>query len=459
MARVKPALLRGFEEYLPQEQLVFDGWVDSIRRTFELFGFLPIETPSAERIEALTSKGVAEKEIYALTRLAAGEGEDDSTKGALRFDLTVPFARYVAMHEHELAFPFRRYQIQRVWRGETPQANKGRYREFYQCDIDIINKGELSALAEAEVPSVIYEVFRRLGVGEFQIRLNNRKLLKGLLQHFSVPEQAAPEVLRALDKADKLPAEAIRAELVRSGLPQGVAASLYGLIEQSRSTDETLAALAALPRHGELLDAGLSELQSLVAAIRGFGVPQAAFKIDLSVIRGLDYYTGTIYETALAEHPELGSVCSGGRYDDLASFFSATRMPGVGISIGLTRLFSALKARAKNHARNPAQVLVTTMDARYLGRYLEIGSRLRAAGVNTEIYLEGGKLRKQMEYANKKGFQLAVIAGEDEFGRNAVQVKDLVRQTSSQHPLDELVGAVKAALRAPLAGTQGTQGS
>lgn len=446
MARVKPALLRGFEEYLPQEQLAFNAWVDAIRATFERFGFLPIETPSAERVEALTSKGVAEKEIYALSRLAAGEGEDDSTKGALRFDLTVPLARYVALHEHELAFPFRRYQIQRVWRGETPQVNKGRYREFYQCDIDIINKGELSILAEAEIPSIIHGVFSALDIGRFEIRINNRKVLKGLLQHFDVPEARAVDVLRILDKVDKLPAEAIRSELAQAGLPANVAADLYKLIRDSKGTEATLSALAALPRPGELLTRGIAELREVMAAVRAFGVPEAGCRVDLSVIRGLDYYTGTIYETSLLDHPELGSVCSGGRYDDLASYFSNTKMPGVGISIGLTRLFSAFKG-LRPGGRTPAQVLVTTMDPGRLDRYLEIGRRLREAGINTEIYLEGGKFRKQMEYANKKGFQVAVIAGEDELAAGEVQVKDLASGTSARHPFAGVVAAVEAVLK------------
>ncbi len=454
MVKVKPTLLRGFEEYLPREQLLFDGWIDSIRRSFELFGFLPIETPSAERVEALTSKGVAEKEIYALARLAGG-GEDEGMKGALRFDLTVPLARYVALHEHELAFPFRRYQIQRVWRGETPQANKGRYREFYQCDIDIINKGELSALAEAEIPSVIYGVFSALDIGPFEIRINNRKVLRGLLEHFQIDESASAGVLRILDKVEKLAPDAILRELAQGALGTAVAQELYGVVSAKKSTEETLAMLEALPRPGALLTKGITELRDVMAAVRAFGVPEAGCRVDLSVIRGLDYYTGTIYETSLLAHPELGSICSGGRYDDLASFFSNTRMPGVGISIGLTRLFSALKDEARSHgvAREPAQVLVTTMDPQYLERYLQIGRQLREAGINTEIYLEGGKLRKQMEYANKKGFRTAVIAGADEFGRNTVQVKNLLTQAASQHPLDEVVAAVKAALR------PGTQGS
>src|SRR5712671_7386321 len=231
MSKVRPSLLRGFDqEYRPDEQLLFNGIVDTIRKNFERCGFWPIETPSAERIEVLTSKGGVEKEIYALTRLAAGPEEDTSAKGALRFDLTVPLARYVAMRQLELAFPFRRYQIQRVWRGETPQANKGRFREFYQCDIDIINREKLSYLAEAEIPSVIYAVFREMAIGDFRIRINNRKVLKGMLQHFAVAEEQAAAVLRALDKLDKEGDAAVRAELERQGMSGKAAAELYRIV-------------------------------------------------------------------------------------------------------------------------------------------------------------------------------------------------------------------------------------
>src|SRR5918912_240264 len=247
MKKVKPALLKGFDqEFLPHEQLQFNALVELVRRNFERFGFLPIETPSAERIEILTSKGGAEKEIYALSRLAAAEDDEAAAKGALRFDLTVPLARYVAMRERELAFPFRRYQIQRVWRGETPQARKGRFREFYQCDIDIINRENLSYLAEAEIPSVIYSVFREMAIGEFRIRINNRKVLKGILRHFDVSDEAATAVLRALDKIDKEPQEAILRELAAQGLAAKSADELYRIVASRRETAQTLALLESL---------------------------------------------------------------------------------------------------------------------------------------------------------------------------------------------------------------------
>jgi histidyl-tRNA synthetase len=444
MDKVRPALLRGFDqEYLPHEQLQFNRLVDIARASFERFGFLPIETPSAERKEVLTSKGGAEKEIYALARLAAGDDQDEAaTKGALRFDLTVPLARYVAMRERELAFPFRRYQIQRVWRGETPQANKGRFREFYQCDIDIINREQLSLLADAEVAGVIHGLFREMAIGEFRIRINNRKVLKALLQKFAVPEPQAAGVLRVLDKIEKEPRAKIEQDLARESVARPGA--LYDIIAEKRDTAGTLKALQELSLEGE----GVDELRQVADAIRGFGVPDSAFAIDLGVVRGLDYYTGTIYETTLSAYPELGSICSGGRYDDLASTFTKTRLPGVGISIGLTRLFSRLKDEGilPRPPRTPAEVLVTTLDPRYLEQYMKFGRELRAAGINTEVYLERAKLDKQLVYADRKGFRVALIAGENEFGRDLVQVKNLSAKTAREHPIEQLVTAVKETL-------------
>lgn len=450
MRKVQPSLLRGFDqEYLPHEQLQFQHLIDVIRKNFELFGFLPIETPSAERIEVLTSKGGVEKEIYALKRLAAGAEEDDAaTKGALRFDLTVPLARYVAMRERELAFPFRRYQIQRVWRGETPQARKGRFREFYQCDIDIINRDKLSYLAEAEIPSVIYTVFKQLAIGEFRIGINNRKLLKGLLQSLQVPEASSSVILRALDKVEKEDPRKIQEQLMREGLSAKAAGYLHELIAIKRDTKETFGALATMGRDNPTFRMGLEELRSVVDAMRQFGVPDSAFAVDLGVVRGLDYYTGTIYETQLISYPEVGSICSGGRYDDLASYFTDTKLPGVGISIGLTRLFSKLKeiGLRETNARTPAEVIVTTMDHRYLSKYLEIARELRAAGVNTEVYLEPAKLKNQLAYADKKGFRVALIAGENEFGNDVVQLKNLATQQSATHPIRQVVQAVRSTL-------------
>jgi histidyl-tRNA synthetase len=450
MEKVRPALLKGFDqEFLPAEQLQFNALVERIRRTFELFGFLPIETPSAERKEILTSKGGMEKEIYAITRLAGDPQDTESSRGALHFDLTVPLARYVAMREHQLAFPFRRYQIQRVWRGENPQANKGRFREFYQCDIDIIGKNELGYLAEAEIPSVIYRVFSEMEIGAFRIRLNNRKLLKGLLQHFQVAEASAPEVFRILDKAEKEGPARTADELKKQGISSASASDIMHLLAHKASTDEVFHSLSGYAAKNDLLAQGVRELQAVTEAIRQFDVPDESFGVDLGVIRGLDYYTGTIYETTLLDHPELGSICSGGRYDDLATYFTSTRLPGVGISIGLSRLFARLRDAnlLKAPPRTPAEVLVTTMDPKYLDRYIGLANELRRAGVNTELYLEGARLGKQLEYANKKGFRLAIVAGENEFGRDAVQVKNLRTQAPAEVPLARFVEAVRNALK------------
>jgi histidyl-tRNA synthetase len=441
--KVKPALLRGFDqEYLPQDQLQFNQLVDIIRRNFERYGFLPIETPSAERREVLTSKGGVEKEIYALTRLADADDDEAAGKGALRFDLTVPLARYVAMRERELAFPFRRYQIQRVWRGETPQARKGRFREFYQCDIDIINRDKLSYLAEAEIPSVIYSVFREMAIGEFRIRINNRKLLKGLLREFKVKDQNSASVFRILDKAEREDAAKLRADLEHEGLSRSAATELFELV-----TTGTLDALKRIKN--ETAAQGVEELGKIVDAIRQFGVPDGFFAVDLGVVRGLDYYTGTIYETTLVAAPELGSICSGGRYDDLASYFTDTRLPGVGISIGLTRLFSKLKEAGllQPLERSPAEVLVTTMDARYLQRYLAVARELREAGINTEVYLEPAKLGSQLTYADRKGFRIAIIAGENEFAKDVVQIKNLSTKSATDVRFSELVAAVQTTLK------------
>jgi histidyl-tRNA synthetase len=444
--KVKPALLRGFDqEYLPHEQLQFNALVDLIRRNFERFGFLPIETPSAERREILTSKGAADREIYALTRLAEADDDDAATKGALRFDLTVPLARYVAMHERELAFPFRRYQIQRVWRGETPQANKGRFREFYQCDIDIIGREKLSYLAEAEIPSVIYNVFKEMAIGEFLIRINNRKLLTGLLDSFRIRKEDAAGVLRILDKAEKEPANAILQGLAKAGVMAEYVDKLYASVTDK---GDAIARLERLGQLNEMTKAGADELKNVVTAIRKFGVPDSAFSIDLGVVRGLDYYTGTIYETTLTQYPEIGSICSGGRYDDLASHFTNTRLPGVGISIGLSRLFSRLAEAKllKPLERTPAEVLVTTMGAQYLEKYLRIAAELRAAGINTEVYLEEAKLDKQLQYASRKDFRVALIAGETEFASNLVQIKDLNAREAHTVPIDNVVSPIKELL-------------
>lgn len=428
MATVTPKPMSGFPELLPAEQLVFNRCIDIIRATFERYGFAPIETPSVERKDVLTSKGGNEKEIYALARLAAAPGESADTDFALHFDLTVPLARYVAQHKDKLIFPFRRYQIQKVWRGERSQA--GRYREFYQCDIDVIGRGSLGLLADVEVPSVIYEIFRAMDIGAFQIRVNNRRMVQGFLESIGVTPGQLAETLHAIDDLEKIGRDKVRAALLaRAGLGDAQADQVLAFAASAAglSAEAALAALRALPADNALFAQGLSELTTVVEGVRSLGVPDAYFAIDLTVVRGLDYYTGTVYETRLHAHPDLGSICSGGRYDDLASFFTNEKLPGVGISIGLSRLvFRLIEAGVlKPGPVTPALALITTMDPAHMHDYLRIASALRAAGVATEVYLERKSLGDQLKYANRKGFRFAVIAGSDEFAVGSVVLRDL----------------------------------
>lgn len=424
--------MSGFPELLPAEQIVFNRCVQIVRNTFERYGFTPIETPSVERKDVLMSKGGNEKEIYALTRLAAGPGESNDTEFALHFDLTVPLARYVAQHKDKLIFPFRRYQIQKVWRGERPQA--GRYRELYQCDIDIIGRGSVGLLADAEIPSIIYTIFRDMKIGDFVIRINNRRLLQGFFESVGVPSDKNAEVLRTVDALDKIGRDKVIDGLVNKvGIDTGAAARILAFITSSDASDTTsllyrLNTMIEEMRDGNIQFAqGVNELATVVESMRSLGVPDDAFKVDLSIARGLDYYTGTVYETKLLAHPDLGSICSGGRYDDLASYFTNEKLPGVGISIGLSRLVMRLieVGVLKADAATPAQVLVTTLDAAHMQDYLRFAAVLREQGIATEVYLEKKSLGDQLKYANRKGFRFAVIAGEDEFKSDTVVLRNL----------------------------------
>ena len=419
---VKPQSIGGFPEWLPEEKLVEERCLAIIREEFQRFGFTPIETPAVERQEILTAKGIVEKEIYALSRLAAGEGEDPATDLALHFDLTVPLARYVAQHFNRLTFPFRRYQIQKVWRGERPQA--GRFREFYQCDIDIIGNGSLSALADAELPVVIQRIFSRIGVGPFAVRLNNRRVLQGFLESVGLPADRFPAALKAIDALEKIGEDAVVEALERdTGLDAAAARSVVSFTGRPIASPAELDGLA----DGDLYAQGVRELTEVVDGMTALGMPADAYRIDLSIARGLDYYTGTVYETELVDRPEVGSICSGGRYDNLATAFTRQRLPGVGISIGLTRMLARLLEAGvlKPAAATPATVLVTTMDRSRLADYLAMARALRQAGIDTEVYTEPKKLGDQFKYADRKGFRFAVVAGADEFAADTVQVKDL----------------------------------
>lgn len=423
----------GVLELLPREQIAFQRMLDTIRRVYERHGFLPIETPAIELAEVLLTKsgGETERQVYFVQSSGALE-QGHAPELALRFDLTVPLARYVAEHEHELHFPFRRYQIQRVYRGE--RAQRGRFREFYQCDIDIVGKDRLSVRHDAEMPSVIHAVFEELAVGDFTIRLNHRRILKGVLTALGLDaDEAQAASLRALDKLDKKPAAEVADELAAAGLPSAAAETLLAWAsERARGYPAAREALAELPRRfaagGEHLRAGAEALSEVLACMDELGVPSARVMLDFSIARGLDYYTGTVYETTLDDHPEIGSICSGGRYDDLASHYTRSRLPGVGISIGATRLFWQLReAGLIRSAASTVEVLVCLLDDRLRATSLALAAELRAAGIATEAVLEPRKLAKQLQYADRAGIPFAVLIGEDEEAHGEVSVRDLSR--------------------------------
>jgi histidyl-tRNA synthetase len=442
-ALIKPRTPPGVMELLPRDQIAFQRMLDVIRRNYERFGFLPVETPVFELSEVLLTKsgGETERQVYFVQSTGALEkGGEGLPELALRFDLTVPLARYVAEHEHELAFPFRRYQIQRVYRGE--RAQRGRFREFYQCDIDVIGKDGLHLRHDAEMPAVIHAVFTELGVGGFTIQLNNRKLLRGFFEAQGIADgERQALVLREIDKLDKRGAEAVRATLVGPdfGLADGVVERIMDFVGfRSSGHDEAIARLAALRAEGEAagnesLLAGAAELAEVLELLRAQGLPESDYAVNFSIARGLDYYTGTVYETTLDDHPQIGSVCSGGRYDNLASHYSKSKLPGVGISIGATRLFWQLReAGLIGNAESTVQVLVGLMDESRLAESLAIATELRAAGINTEVQMEAKRLGKQFQYADKAGIRFMVLSGEDEAARGVVAVKDLRRQEQTE---------------------------
>ena len=438
MAVTQARTMPGVLELLPLDQVAFQGMLDAIRRNFERFGFLPIETPVMEFASILLTKegGETERQVYFVQSTGSME-QGEKPELALRFDLTVPLARYVAEHERELAFPFRRYQIQRVYRGERQQ--RGRFREFYQCDIDVVGKDTLSVRYDAELPAVIYSVFRDLAIGPFTIQINNRKLMRGCLQALGIGDPARQaDVLREVDKLDKRGAERVRATLMDDpvGLSLDVADRLLALV-QTRSTSlaDALAKLGALGAGDENLEQGRAELKEVLTLIQAFGVPETHFALNLSIARGLDYYTGTVYETTLNEHPEIGSICSGGRYENLASHYTKSKLPGVGISIGATRLFWQLReAGIIGAGCSTVQALVAQMDEAELPRYLALAAELREAGINTEAVIEPGKLARQFKYADRTGIRFVIVLGPDEIAKNVVTVKDLKKQEQYEIP-------------------------
>lgn len=430
--------ISGFPEFLPEQQIRFNQIIDVIKKKFEQVGAVPIETPAVERIKTLSiAKGNINKEVYGLRRLNAEEG-DESKDLALHFDLTVPLARYVVEHANDLTFPFRRYQIQPVWRGERAQA--GRYRQFYQCDIDVIGDGELSLLNDAEMPFIIYQIFKELNIGHFQIKINNRKILQGFLNHVGVDTVEVPTVIDIVDTLEKVGVIQVTENLTKAGLSSTAVSSILEFFSKKSSNDKLIVYLKSLNIGGEF-EIGLNELTEVLEGINNLGVPNDYYCIDLSMVRGLDYYTGTIYETRLSGHESIGSICSGGRYDNLAANFSTKKYPGVGISIGLTRLLPKLFELGIIQPTNPTvtAVLITSLEKDRQQDYLGIGGLLRSANINTEVYLENKKLAAQLKYANKKGIPFVLIIGEEEFKNNTVVIKNMTNGEQQSVQLEHLV--------------------
>ncbi len=435
MSKIEPRTLPGFMELLPKEQILFNKMKEKIQKSYEKFGFLPIDTPIIEMSDVLLAKagGETEKQIYRFQK-----GDNDL---ALRFDLTVPLAKYVTEYYNDLSFPFRRYQIGKVYRGERPQ--KGRFREFYQCDIDIIGDGELSIINDAEMPAVIYSTIKDLGFEDFTICINNRKLLSGLFKELDLEEKSV-DIMRIIDKIEKIGKENVIECLKDLQLSENQINDIMNFIEISGTTEEKIDSLEKLNYTNEIFNEGLEELKQVVKYVKVFGVPDSNFKVDLTIARGLDYYTGTVYETFLNEYRELGSVCSGGRYDNLAEYYTDKKLPGVGISIGLTRLFYKLNElnALKEEQNSIAKVLVVSM-VEDNSKALEVATALRNKNINAEVYLENKKIKAKFKYADRLAIPYVIVIGEDEIANNIVTLKNM--QTGEQETLkiEEVIKKIK----------------
>lgn len=436
MATVQPRTPSGFPEYLPEEQIEFNRLMAIIRSTYERYGFSPIDTPDLELSDVLLTKsgGETEQQVYRFTK-----GSNDLT---MRFDLTVPLARYAAQHEGKLVFPFRRYHIGKVHRGERAQA--GRFREFYQCDIDVI--GSDSPIVDAEFPAVINEIFEQFAFGEFTIRINNRMVLNGFFEGIGLAD-ASKDVLRVVDKIEKISRDELIEELKSLGLNDVQVESVIRFTDVTGSNDEILAQLRDMDIDSGTFRNGIEKLTQLIEALRAMQVPENRFRIDLKIARGLDYYTGTVYETMLDEYPEVGSVCSGGRYDNLASHYTNTELPGVGISIGLSRLFYKLRELGviKAEAMSPATIVVMPLAEQQIPAGLAVAQTLRSLGRPVMLYSEPNAIKKKMRYADRMGFNWVVIIGDQEAATDTVSLKNMKTGESKTVAVDELAGAVQPA--------------
>ena len=440
MAKVAPRTLSGFMELLPAAQVKMEKMMETLRKSYSVYGFTPLDTPVIESAEVLLAKGggETEKQIYRFSK-----GDSDL---ALRFDLTVPLAKYVAANYANLSFPFRRYQIGKVYRGE--RAQRGRFREFYQADIDIIGDGRLDIINEAEIPAIIYRTFTALGLRKFKIKVNNRKLLNGFYALAGMSEKAS-DIMRCVDKLDKIGAVKVRQLLMDElHMFSHKADDVMDFMAISGTNAEVIAGLERYRGMNELFDEGLEELITVTKYLSDFGVPEENFAVDLSIARGLDYYTGTVYETEMTEHPEIGSICSGGRYDDLAGYYTDKTLPGVGISIGLTRLFYVLNEQgllSEETVSAPADALVIPMTEE-LGFAISAATVLRDAGVRTQLYCEKKKFKAKMSYADKLGIPYVVLIGEDEMSEGVVAVKDMLSGRQQKLSPEQAAAFIKNAM-------------
>lgn len=436
MNKVQPKTLSGFMELLPNEQVLFNQMVDKIRASYEKFGFLPIDTPVIEASEVLLAKagGETEKQLYNFTK-----GDSNLT---LRFDLTVPLAKYVAEYYNQITFPFRRYQIGKVYRGE--RAQRGRFREFYQCDIDVIGDGELNIINDAEIPAIMYETFKSLGLEKFSIHINNRKILNGLFEAANVKEKSV-DIMRTIDKIEKIGKETVIAIFKDDyKMEEESINTIVSFIEIDGTTDEKIEKLEALGIDNELYIKGVEELKEVVKHIRLFNVPDDSFEIDLSIARGLDYYTGTVYETFLNDYKSIGSICSGGRYNDLAGYYTDKELPGVGMSIGLTRLFFILNdiELIKTDKKSISDVLVISM-VDDLSKSIEVANKLRNAGIKTEVYFDNKKIKAKFKYADKLNIPYVIVIGEDEIKSGLLTIKNMQEGTQEQLSIEDIINTLQ----------------
>ena len=447
MEKIKPRTLSGFMELLPAAQEQMERIMQTLRETYALYGFYPLDTPVLEASEVLLAKGggETEKQIY---RFQKGD-----TDLSMRFDLTVPLAKYVALNYGQLTFPFRRYQIGKVYRGE--RAQRGRFREFYQADIDIIGDGQLDIINEAEIPSIIYKTFSRLGLKRFKIRINNRKVLSGFFAMLGLSDKAS-DVMRTIDKLEKIGPDKVREILTEDcGATSEQADEILKFITIEGGTQGILEALKGYEGKNETLDQGISELTTVATYMEGFGVPADHFEIDLTIARGLDYYTGTVYETTMLDHPEIGSICSGGRYDNLAEYYTDKKLPGVGISIGLTRLFFVLQDKDylnQNPPASPADVMILPMTGE-VGPAIELATRLRDNGIRVQLHCEKKKFKAKITYADKLAIPYVIFMGEDEIKNNVVALKELATGEQTNTGFDEALARIRDGLAARAAGT------